>query len=132
KRFAQAIGASDRIHYDAEFARSTRYGCIVAPPLFCQSLTYEDVPSDQLPPDGSPVELDVPIPATRAVGGSSHYRVLRLVRAGESITVKSCLKDVTLKQGRAGPLYAVVVETRFFDSDGSLVAEETATYLKRP
>ena len=71
KRFAQSIGSDDPLHFDEEYARTTRHGGIVAPPLFCQSLTYEDVPASELLPDGSPKELDVPIPAKRTVGGGS-------------------------------------------------------------
>lgn len=131
KRFAQAIGATDRVHYDEAYARTTRHGEIVAPPLFCQSLTYEDVPAEQLPPDGSPLELYVPIPAQRAVGGGSDYTIHRLVRAGEVITVTSQLKDIYTKQGKSGLLYMVVVETLFEDERGEPVAAETATYIKR-
>ncbi len=131
KRFAQAIGATDRVHYDEAYARTTRHGTIVAPPLFCQSLTYEDVPPEQLPADGSPLELHVPIPAQRAVGGGSEYTIHRLVRAGEVITVTSQLKDIYTKQGKSGPLYMVVVETLFEDERGEPVAAETATYIKR-
>ena len=131
RRFAQAIGATDRVHYDKAYARTTRHGAIVAPPLFCQSLTYEDVPPEQLPADGSPLELHVPIPAQRAVGGGSDYTIHRLVRAGEVITVTSQLKDIYTKQGRSGLLYLVVVETLFEDERGEPVAAETATYIKR-
>jgi acyl dehydratase len=131
RRFAQAIGATDRVHYDETYARTTHHGAIVAPPLFCQSLTYEDVPPHELPPDGSPVELYVPIPAQRTVGGGSDYRIHRLVRAGETITVTSQLKDIYTKQGKSGLLYMVVVETVFEDERGEPVAAETATYIKR-
>jgi acyl dehydratase len=131
RRFAQAIGTTDRIHYDEDYARTSRYGGIVAPPLFCQSLTYDDVPLDELPVDGAPLELCVPIPAQRTVGGSSDYRIQRLVRAGETIVVTSALKDVYTKQGRTGLLYMVVVETCFDDADGRPVASEIATYIKR-
>ncbi len=132
KRFAQAIGATDPVHYDEQHARTTRHGRIVAPPLFCQALTYDDVPVDQLGADGSPVEINVDIPAQRAVGGSSDYRINRLVAAGETITVVSRLADVYAKQGRSGPLYMVVVQTDFRDEEDELVASETATYIKRP
>jgi len=131
QRFAQAIGATDPVHFDEEYARSTRHGTIVAPPLFCQALTFEEVSPDRLPADGSPLELCVPIPAERTVGGSSDYTVHRLVRAGETITVTSQLKDVYAKQGKSGLLYMVVVETRFDDASGAPVASETATYIKR-
>ena len=130
-RFAQAIGATDPVHYDEAYARTTRHGGIVAPPLFCQSLTYDEVPAELLPADGSPLELHVPIPAQRAVGGGSEYTIHRLVRAGEVITVTSQLRDVSTKQGKSGLLYLVVVETLFEDARGEPVAAETATYIKR-
>jgi acyl dehydratase len=132
KRFAQAIGATDPVHYDEQHARATRHGRIVAPPLFCQTLTYDDVPPEQLGADGSPAEINLDIPAQRAVGGSSEYRINRLVAAGETITIVSRLADVYAKQGRSGPLYMVVVQTDFRDEAGEPVASETATYIKRP
>ena len=54
RRFAQAIGATDAVHFDESFARTTRYGAVVAPPLFCQTMTYDDVAPELLPTDGSP------------------------------------------------------------------------------
>lgn len=131
KRFAQAIGETNPLHYDEEYAKRTRYGGVVAPPLFCQALTYDDVPPNELSADGAPPEINLPIPAQRAVGGSSEYTIARLVRAGETITVVSQLQDVYTKQGRSGPLYMIVVKTDFLDQQGCLVASETATYIKR-
>ena len=130
-RFAQAIGERNPIHCDEDHARRSRHGGIVAPPLFCQTLTYEDASPEQLPADGSPLEISVPVPAVRTVGGSSEYTIHRLVRAGEVIEIKSTLKDVYTKQGRSGLLYIVVVETVFTDADDRPVATELATYIKR-
>ena len=131
KRFAQAIGESNPLHFDEEYARTTRHGGIVAPPLFCQSLTYEDAPPSELGPDGSPVEINLPLSAQRTVGGGSDYTILRLVRAGETITVTSQLTAVRTKQGRSGMLYLIDITTEFSDSGGALVATELATYIKR-
>jgi len=131
KRFAQAIGERNPVHYDEEYARCSRHGTIVAPPLFCQSLTFDDVSPSELAPDGSPVELNVPIPAQRAMGGGSEYVIHRLVRAGETLTVTSQLKSLYTKQGKNGLLYFIVVETAFTDERGDAVATENATYIKR-
>jgi acyl dehydratase len=130
-RFAQAIGADDPVHFDEQYARGTRHGGIVAPALFCQSLTYEDVPTQQLPADGSPLELNVPIPAQRTVGGGSEYQIFRLVRAAETLTITTELKDIQIKQGKSGILYLLAVQTDFADADGKPVASELATYIKR-
>ena len=132
RKFAQAIGDENPIHCDADAARAAGHADLVAPPLFFQAMTFDAIPPQQLPADGSPIELDVPIPATRAMGGSSEYTVHRLARAGEWIHVRSVLKDVQAKQGRSGVLYAITVQTDFSDADGNPVASETATYLKRP
>lgn len=131
RRFAQAIGETNPIHYDEDYAKGTQYGTIVAPPLFCQMFTFEDVPPDQLPSDGSPTEMDVPIPAKRTVGGASSYEIFQRVRAGDQITVKSTLRDVFSKEGKSGKLYFVVVETEFSNQKSEPVAKETATYIKR-
>jgi len=131
KRFAQAIGETNPIHYDEDYAKKTRHGTIIAPPLFCQMFTFDDVPTDRLPADGSPIEIDVPVPAKRTVGGASSYEILRPVKAGDRITVKSTLREVFIKEGRSGKLYFVVIETEFSNQEKELVARETATYVKR-
>jgi hydroxyacyl-ACP dehydratase HTD2-like protein with hotdog domain len=123
RRFAQAIG-------DPEPAM-TSDGALVAPALFCQVFMFEDVPASELPPDGSPKELDVPVPAKRTVGGGSDFELLGSVRSRDVITVRSKLKDVITKEGKSGTLYLVVVETMFHNQLDELVARETATYVKR-
>lgn len=132
KHFAQAIGEANPVHFDEDYAAGTRYGTIVAPPLFCQMLTFEDVPPDRLPRDGSPSEIDVPIPAQRTVGGASTYEIFQRVKAGDQITATSTLKDVFSKEGASGKLYFIIVETEFSNQRNEPVARETATYIKRP
>ena len=131
RRFAQAIGESNPVHLDEAAARAAGHATIVAPPLFCQAMTFEDLPIDQLPADGSPAELAVPLPAERTVGGGSEYRIHRLVHSGEVVTVTTTLREITVKSGKSGPLYLVVVETEFADATGQPIASELATYVKR-
>jgi hydroxyacyl-ACP dehydratase HTD2-like protein with hotdog domain len=131
KRFSQAIGETNLIHSDEDYAKSTKYSTIIAPPLFCQIFTFDDVSPDRLPDDGSPIEIDVPIPAKRTVGGASSYEIFQRVKAGDRITAKSTLKDVFTKGGKSGKLYFVVVETEFSNQNNEPVAKETATYIKR-
>ena len=123
RRFSQAIGEGE--------PKVLSDGRLVASPLFCQVFMFEDVPIESLPADGSPTELDVPIPAQRAVGGGSDFEIFQSVKSGDVITVKSKLKDVIIKQGKSGELYLVVVETSFYNQNSEPVARETATYVKR-
>lgn len=140
---ASLIGRTrERSHYVTEheiirFSHAT--GCkftriggeIEAPLLFTQALSYESLPLEELPPDGSPGELDVSLPATRTVGGSSEYEIYRKLRAGEIVNIRSSLRNITAKNGRSGLLYLVEVETCFFDSNEEPVARELATFIKR-
>jgi acyl dehydratase len=75
--------------------------------------------------------LSAPVPAKRVVGGGSEYRIHRLVRPGDVITVRSRTKDIQTKQGRSGLLYLIVVETAFTDAQDLPVATEIATYINR-
>jgi len=131
KRFAQAIGEANPVHFDEDYAKNTKYGAIIAPPLFCHMFTFEDVPQNRLPSDGSPIEIDVPVPAQRTVGGESSYEIFQRIKVGDKITAKSTLKNVFIKEGRNGRLYFIVVDTEFSNQRNELVAKETATYIKR-
>lgn len=126
RRFAQAIGEHLPPPADEDDAG------LIAPPLFCQTLSYDELPVEMLPADGSPAELDVPVPAKRLVGGASDFKLHRRVRAGELLSVETELKDVQVKKGKSGVLYLLVIETRVSDAQGKPVSTETATYVKRP
>jgi acyl dehydratase len=131
KRFAQAIGDDNPLYYDEAFAKQTQFGSIVAPPLFCQSFTFEDVSIQELPADLSPIELNVDVPASKTVGGSSRYRFYQYVRPGDTISVVSEVKSIKEKKGKSGVLYLVEIETCFTNQFGERVAKELATYVKR-
>lgn len=127
RRFIQATGDDDSVsrYYDSENQRW------VAPPLFCQSMAFDDVPLSELDDDLSPVEISVDVPAQRTVGGSSHYEFLRPVYEGDQIFVTSGVKSITKKEGKSGTLYLVSVETCFENQNKQTVAKEVATYVKR-
>jgi len=131
KRFAQAIGDTNPLYVDEAFAKQSPFGAIIAPPLFCQAMAFEDVPVDELPTDLSPVELAVDLPVNRTVGGASQYDFYQYISPGDTITVTSSIVSVEQKQGRSGVLFLVSVETRFKNQFGERVAKEVATYVKK-
>lgn len=131
RRFAQAIDDPNPLYYDEEYARTTPYKGIIAPPLFCHAFTFADAPAGDLRADGLPKDLDVPLPVSRAVGGSSSFEVGAELRPGDKLTVKSKIRDIYTKSGKTGLLYFTVVETTFTKQNGDLVANEVATYIQR-
>ena len=131
RHFAQAIGDSNPLYHDSEYGKRTKYGSMVAPPLFCHAFAFEDVAPEALPPDGSPVEADIPIPAKRMVGGGSVFESYIRFRPGDQVRVRTLLKDLYTKTGRSGVLYFIVIETCFYNQKDELAAKETATFIKR-
>lgn len=131
KRFAQAIGDRNPLYYDQNYAQTTKYQTIVAPPLFCHAFAFEDVPVEDLRPDGSPKEVDVPLPAEKMVGGASVYENYIRIKPGDTIQARAKIKDIYAKQGKSGLLYFIVLETCFYNQAGELAAKETATFVKR-
>jgi acyl dehydratase len=131
RRFADAIGDPDPLYRDEEYARGTVHGGIVAPPLFCHALAFEDVPAEQLREDGLPAELDVPLPASRAVGGGSCFDVGAPIRPGDRVTARKVIDDIYAKPGSSGDLVFVVLATTYTNQHGEVVAHERATFVNR-
>lgn len=131
RRFAQAIDDKNPLYHDQESAKETRYGGVIAPPLFCQMFAYDDVDVEDLKRDGSPKEIDVPLPTERVLGGGSSFEIGEPVRIGDTIEAKRMIKEVFQKKGRSGDLYFVVIENTWTNQDNKLVARELATYINR-
>jgi hydroxyacyl-ACP dehydratase HTD2-like protein with hotdog domain len=131
KRFAQAIDDPNPLYADgADLSLSESYD-VTAPALFCQTFAFADVPLAELTPDGAPVEINIPLPVEKTVGGGSVFEIDKAVRPGDRITAKSRVSDVFTKTGKSGLLYFVIVKTSFFNQHDQRVARETATFIKR-
>jgi len=131
RRFTQAIGDPNPLYIDEEYAKKSRYGKIIAPPLFCQSLAFEDVPAEELRFDGLPDEINVPLPVQRAIGGGSEFEVGEPVFPGDVITVTVTITDITRKEGKSGLLYFILLDTIYTNQNNKMVAREKATYIQR-
>jgi 3-methylfumaryl-CoA hydratase len=65
-----------------------------------------------------------PVPLPRRMFAGGRYRFERPLRIGETIRRQSRVMDVTLKNGRTGPLVFVVVRHDISNDDGLAVVEE--------
>lgn len=131
RRFAQAIDDPNPLYADAEYAKNYGYASVIAPPLFCQMFAYSDTPASQLKEDGSPKEIDVPLPTKRVLGGGSSFELGEPVKAGDVIKAVKKITDIYRKEGKSGTLYFVVIDNLWTNQNGQMVAHETATYIHR-
>jgi len=79
---------------------------------FC--LAQHPVPTAKLGEDGHPERGDFlpPVPLPRRMWAGGALTFLDSIRIGESVTSRSTISDVTLKQGKTGPLCFVTVEQK--------------------
>jgi acyl dehydratase len=110
RRFAEAIGATDPIHFDEDHARSKGYRGIVAPPTFAASFR---------PTQRQPWLAD--LDAGRILAGEQAFDIRRPVVAGDVLSCQMRLAGLEEKQGRSGKLQFIIQEMRASDPDGQVV-----------
>jgi 3-methylfumaryl-CoA hydratase len=65
-----------------------------------------------------------PVPLPRRMFAGGRYRFERPLRIGDTITRRSRIMDVSLKEGRTGPLVFVLVRHEISNGDGLAIVEE--------
>ena len=133
-RFAVATDDLNPLYLDEEQAKHSRYGGLIAPPLFYMAPLTEPVPETELRPDGLPFEGKLPVPPTplpRLMDGGTEVEFLQSVRVGDVLTGRSKITDIYQKTGRSGPLIFVQRETTFTNQRGELVLIEKGASILR-
>jgi acyl dehydratase len=116
--FAEAIGDPNPLYYDEDYARSTRWGGVIAPPtLLCM--------------------IFAPLPVPRVdfglvgLNGGSSFEAFRPVRPGDTITGQARLANVRAVRGRSGEMLITERETRYTNGKGQLVALGGGTGIQK-
>ncbi len=134
KRFAVATDDLNPLYFDEEYARNSRHGDIIAPPLFYMAPLTNPTPESELRPDGLPYEGKFPIPPTplpRLMDGGTEIEFFQPIRSGDTLTGRSKIVDIYQKEGRTGPLIFVARESRFTNQRGELVLIEKGASILR-
>lgn len=128
RRFAVATGDPDPVYHDDEYAKSSKYGEIVAPPTFVFEWNHHShgVGSGYTP-DQSAKDAG---PKPRGMRAGNDYEIFEPVRPGDIITTTSAITEVYEKQGRSGHLIFNVMETTFSNQHGTLLARSRDTGVR--
>ena len=119
KKFAEAIEDANPLWQDEEYARTARYGEIVAPPGFLMTVMMR----------GEAVELPFQLPTTRRLDGGGEWEYFRPIRPGDVITVVNRFADISEREGRAGKMIFVVTETTWRNQRNEVVARGRSTLI---
>jgi acyl dehydratase len=130
RRFCYAVGDLNPLYLDEAFAGETRFGGIIAPPMFFDIPTVLEHSQEELRADGLPLDgLLPPIKAARSMAGGNEIEFFKAVRIGDRITRISKIADIYEKEGRSGPLVFTIIENRYSNQDGELVAVDRMTAI---
>jgi acyl dehydratase len=145
RRFAQAIMDDDPIFWNDAYAKNTRYGTVVAPPLF-PLFAYRSTPGspDLLADAATDPDFDgfagltttglppIHLPQLpRLLNGGNEVELYQLPKLGDHLAARSKYVDIYEKTGRSGTMVFIVIETRYTNQDGALLMISRVTLIRR-
>jgi acyl dehydratase len=125
RMFARAVGYTDPIYFDEEYARSKGYRGIPAPVGFLGHPVYDPNRPQRL---GGYFRTDSPF--KRVLNGGTDIECLDTVCAGDLLTATSKLVDLSEREGRLGPMLVTVTETTYRNAQGKVVAVARGTGIQ--
>jgi len=127
RRYADAVGDDNPLYCDEEYARKSRYGCIIAPPGFF-GWAKKTISSSE----GLVGLIGAMIEAGYAgiLDGGMAYDFYLPVRVGDTLVVSPKVADVALKEGKT-KMMILRFEASYTNQNGDLVAKSYQTLIGR-
>lgn len=111
-RFARVIGEMSPIYHDEDYAKTTRFGGLIAPPTFASCFLPDHFPK--------PV-FDMDIPVTTNLHSHDVVENHRAIRAGEVLTARAVYSEVYRRDGKKSMLLQMA-DLQLDDEGGYRVA----------
>jgi acyl dehydratase len=108
RKFADAIGDPNPLYRDEEYAKTTRYGRIIAPPTFSRTFDYGEIPGLEFKREG-------------LIHGEQQFEYFRPIFAGDVLYCSTKLADVYEKEGKLGRMTFLVYEQKGVNEAGETV-----------
>ena len=145
RRFVHGVMEPDPVHWDPEAAAASRYGELVAPPLFPMNSMrrapggpdpfdrFREDPENDGTLGGSQNGLPrMDLPLKRLLNGGTEAEFFRLAKVGDVITARSQYVDIVERRSRDGsPMVIVRVRTTYTDQDGEVLVVTTGSLIYR-
>ena len=121
-KYAKAMGETNPLFIDEDFAITGPYGCIIAPPNFYHAIKLKNSPD---------IKLKFGSSKSAYVAGQN-VEYFEPIKAGDTISATAEITSVYAKTGRSGNLVFVVKRTTYTNqhgrtvliADGSMVRSE--------
>ena len=119
RRYCYMVDYDNPLFLDPEYAKKTKHGEVVCPPLFVHQFGGRGIwPPSEIPSLPRPEAL-----GTQAINLTTENEFFKTVKVGDRISVKQRFADVYIKSIRLDPkAFWMVNETIFTNQDGDVVA----------
>jgi acyl dehydratase len=121
RRFAEALGETNPIYFEEAAARAAGYRSVVAPPTFATTLRA-----------GSDLREGLMLtPGKHLLQAEQSFEYARPIVAGDRLTVRSRIADVSQRQTPSGLTDVVVIEDEGRDEAGDVVYRSRQLWVVR-
>ena len=133
RRFIQATRDDNPLYYDEEYAKSSKYGSIIAPPFYFHRSfqspldVVEDSEKEEMRNRGL---VDTPGFA-KQVNAGSEIEWFGQIRIGDTLTGKPVVSNIEQKEGKSGPMIIITSDRIIKNQNGKLIAIVTNKSLRR-
>jgi uncharacterized protein len=149
RRFYQSVGDVNPLYWDEDVAKNSKYGGLIAPPLF-SAFDLPDGTTDPLEgqgadPDyegfgrlvrrgeGEPASLPpVPIPLHRGLNGGPEHEFYQMPKVGDIISTKTRYRDIYQKHGGSGTMIITETETVSTNQHGAVLQVSRGRSIRYP
>ena len=125
QRYAQAIGDSNPLYNDPDFASKTKYGRLLVPPGFTGWPVKAGRPTDKL--FESLVKAGAP---PRLLDGGVEFEFIEPVGAGDVLTATTKIANITERETRLGKTMFTTVEVTFVNQKGDVALKSWSTLIQ--
>ena len=120
KEYAFAVGDTNPLYTDQEFAKKSKYGAMIAPPMFVVVFARDAMFNLFL-------DKEIKIDMSRLVHGEQEFNFHKIVKANDSIKTSSKIKNIYLKNNND----FIELETKSYNQNNELVVEGLWTFIIR-
>jgi hypothetical protein len=146
RRFVQAIMDQDKLYFDDAHAAGTRYGKVIATPLYpVHAFRSPGGSADRLnavqanpdhdgtdSSDGAYASLPkIDMPFKRLLNGGNEIEFHRCLALGEVAVATPRYANLQLKKGKSGSMLLVTIETEYRTREGELLLVNLQTLIWR-